>query len=179
MTEEFRVGVISSVHGIRGEAKVFVTSDDPARFLDLKTVTGRFPRTGTTLRPGNAGTERILEIQSVRFSKNMAICKFRGIDTPEEMQKLRGMELWVDREHAVPLEEGEYYIADLIGLRVVTEEGLELGTVEDIWPTGANYVITVKQKNGNEILLPYIPDCVKEVRLSEGEILIHLMEGLL
>ena len=179
MTEEFRVGVISSVHGIRGEAKVFITSDDPERFRSLKTVTGRFPKSGTVLRPGNAGVERILELQSVRFSNGMAICKFRGIGTPEDMQKLRGMELWVDREHAIPLEEGEYYIADLLGLRVVTEEGVELGTVKDIWPTGANHVITVKQKNGNEVLLPYIPDCVKEVRLEEGEILIHLMEGLL
>ena len=139
----------------------------------------RAPHRPHPLRPGNAGVERILELQSVRFSNGMAICKFRGIDTPEDMQKLRGMELWVDREHAIPLEEGEYYIADLLGLRVVTEEGVELGTVKDIWPTGANHVITVKQKNGNEVLLPYIPDCVKEVRLEAGEILIHLMEGLL
>ena len=91
MTEEFRVGVISSVHGIRGEAKVFITSDDPERFRNLKTVTGRFPKSGTVLRPGNAGVERVLELQSVRFSNGMAICKFRGIDTPEDMQKLRGI----------------------------------------------------------------------------------------
>ena len=178
MTERFRIGVISSVHGIRGEAKVFVTSDDPERYRVLKTVTALPPEQARGIRTGGA-EPRVLEVENVRFSGTMAIVKFRGIDTPEDMRKLQGMELWIPREEAIPLEEGEFYIADLIGLTVVTEEGEELGTIRDIWPTGANHVITVRRKTGGELLLPYIPDCVKEVLPEEGLMRIHLMEGLL
>ncbi len=179
MTDRFRIGVISSVHGIHGECKVFVTSDSPERFKKLKTV--RAVRPADPLAGKKAaedqGTE--LELVSVKFFNNMAICRFRGIDTPEEIRKYRGMELWIDRSQAVPLEKDEFYIADLIGLDVVTDEGETLGKVADIWPTGANHVITVRRKNGKEILLPYIKDCVLDILPEEGHILVHLMEGLL
>ena len=187
MEDFLRVGVVTTTHGVRGEMKVYPTTDDPKRFLDLEKVFIDEPEgpKGTKEQPGKGSkapvktVRRERAVEGVKFFKNLVILKLAGIDDMDAAAKLRGAELYVSREDAVPLEEGEYYIADLIGLRVVTEEGLELGTVEDIWPTGANHVITVKQKNGNEILLPYIPDCVKEVRLTEGEILIHLMEGLL
>lgn len=178
MTDRFRIGVISSVHGIRGEAKVFMTTDEPERYKKLKEVQ-IFKPADEQLKKFAVPDGTVLKLLSVRFFKNMAICSFEGITTPEEMRKYQGMELWVDRKDAIPLKKGEYYIADLIGLKVVTEEGEELGTVADIWPTGANYVITVRQKNRNEILLPYIPDCVKEVLPEEGIIRIHLMEGLI
>ena len=177
MTKRFRIGVISSVHGIHGECKVFVTSDSPERFKKLKTV--RAVRPQDPLSGAKGGEEKELELVSVKFFNNMAICRFRGIDTPEEIRKYRGMELWIDRSEAVPLEEGEFYIADLIGLNVETDDGELLGIVSDFWPTGANYVITVKQKNGKEVLLPYIKDCVKDVLPEEGKIVVHLMEGLL
>ena len=150
MTKRFRIGVISSVHGIHGECKVFVTSDSPERFKKLKTV--RAVRPQDPLSGAKGGEETELELVSVRFFNNMAICRFRGIDTPEEIRKYRGMELWIDRSEAVPLEKDEFYIADLIG---------------------------VKQKNGKEVLLPYIRDCVKDVLPEEGRIVVHLMEGLL
>ena len=177
MTKRFRIGVISSVHGIHGEGKVFVTSDSPERFKKLKTV--RAVRPQDPLSGAKGGEEKELELVSVKFFNNMAICRFRGIDTPEEIRKYRGMELWIDRSEAVPLEEGEFYIADLIGLNVETDEGELLGIVSDFWPTGANYVITVKRKNGKEVLIPYIKDCVKDVLPEEGKIVVHLMEGLL
>ena len=177
MTERFRIGVISSVHGIHGECKVFVTSDSPDRFKKLKTV--RAVRPADPLSGSKAGEELDLELVSARIAGNMAICRFKGIDTPEEMRKYRGMELWIDRSEAIPLKEGEFYIADLIGITVVTEEGEVLGTVQDIWPTGANHVVTVKRKNGKELLLPYIKDCIKDVLPEEGRIVVHLMEGLL
>lgn len=180
MTERFRVGVISSVHGLRGEAKVFVTSDSPERFKKLKTVCAARPEGGNALPRAHIASEELaLELVSVRMAGKMVICKFKGIDTPEEIRKYQGMELWIDRSEAVPLEEGEFYIADLIGLSVVTDEGETLGVVKDIWPTGANHVITVRRKNGAELLLPYIPDCVKEVLPEEGLIRVHLMAGLL
>ncbi|KAB0577962.1 16S rRNA processing protein RimM [Fusobacterium naviforme] len=180
MTESFRIGVISSVHGIHGEAKVFVTSDSPERFKSLKTVRARRPEGAVLLPSTKTDAEgELLELSSVRFFKQMAICKFRGIDTPEEMRKYQGMELWISRSEAIPLSEGEFYIADLIGLSVVTEEDELLGTVAEIWPTGANHVITVRRKNGEELLLPYIRDCVKEILPEEGLIRVHLMEGLI
>lgn len=180
MTERFRVGVISLIHGIHGEAKVYVTSDQPTRFLALKAVRALPAEHGTRIGASPApGEGTLLELDSVRFFKDMAICKFKGIETPEEMRKYQGMELWIDRSEAIPLEKDEFYIADLLGLQVVTEEGLLLGKVESIRPTGANHVIGVRQKNGREVLLPYIKDCVKEILPEEGIIRVHLMKGLI
>ncbi len=184
MTDKFRIGVISSVHGIRGEAKVYVTSDEPERFRKLKYVHAQSPESAQ--HPGGARytgkkTDRAvqLELSSVRFFKRMAICKFEGIDTPEEIRKYIGMELWVPREEGIELEEGEFYVADLIGLPVITDGGETLGTVKAIWPTGANEVVSVARKNGSELLLPYIKDCILEVNPKEGFLKVHLMEGLI
>ena len=132
MTKRFRIGVISSVHGIHGECKVFVTSDSPERFKKLKTV--RAVRPQDPLSGAKGGEETELELVSVRFFNNMAICRFRGIDTPEEIRKYRGMELWIDRSEAVPLEKDEFYIADLIGLNVETEDGDKELTMMQKWP---------------------------------------------
>lgn len=178
MVERFRVGVIQAPFGVHGEAKIFVTSDDPQRFLSLKTVHAAWPE-GSFVSPGRVGRERDLEIVSARMAGSTAICLFRGIDTPEEMRKYRGMELWIDRSEAIPLKEGEFFIADLIGLTVVTDDGRTLGTVRDIMPTGANHVIAVRMQGGKEVLLPYIADCVQEVLPEQGLIRVHLMEGLL
>ena len=167
MTERFRIGVISSVHGIRGEAKVFVTSDDPARFKKLKTV---HAVSGTR--------ELLLNVEHVKLLNGMAIVKFAGIDTPEDIRKYRNMELYVDREDAVPLSEGEFYIADLIGLKVVTDGDETIGTVKELFPTGANHVLTVAKPDGEELLIPYIKDCILAVCPEEGFIRVHLLEGL-
>lgn len=118
MVSEFRVGVISSTHGIRGEVKVFPTTDDPARYRDLKQVTVVTKR-----------ERRILKIEKVRFFKQFVIVKFKGIDDINEIEPYKGAELWIDRSQAVSLEEGEYFIADLVGLAVMTDEGEKLGTL--------------------------------------------------
>jgi len=162
MDTRFRVGVISSVHGIRGECKVFPTTDDAARFKDLKKV--------------YVG-EHEYRLESVRFFKNMVICKFEGIDTPEEIQKLRTMDLMIDRADAVPLEKGENYISDLIGLKVIGEDGTCYGICEDIIPTGANQVMQVK--GDKDFLMPYIKQCILDVDLEKGEIKVHMLDGLL
>ena len=185
MTDKFRIGVISSVHGIRGEAKVFVTSDEPERFRRLKQVHAQSPESALHLKGATRTGEKtdrdgvLLELSSVHFFKRMAICKFKGIDTPEEIRKSIGMELWVPRAEGIRLRKGEFYVADLIGLPVITDAGETLGTVKAIWPTGANEVVTVQRKNGEELLLPYIKDCILEVNPEEGFLKVHLMEGLL
>ena len=168
MVSEFRVGVISSTHGIRGEVKVFPTTDDPGRFRDLKQVTLVAKR-----------ERRTLEMEKVRFFKQFVIVKFKGIDNINDIEPYRGAELWIDREQAVTLEEGEYFIADLVGLAVMTDEGERLGSLKEVIRTGANDVYEVLMENGKTVLLPVIPECVLDVDLEKGEVLVHVMDGLL
>ena len=168
MEQFLRVGVISSTHGIRGEVKVYPTTDDPERFLDLDEVildTGR--------------EHKILEIEGVKFFKNQVILKFKGYDNINDIKKYLKKDLLVDREHAVELGENENFIADLIDMEVVTDEGKVLGTLTDVIETGANDVYAVKTPEGKEILLPAIRDCILDVNVDEKRMTVHVMEGLL
>ncbi len=166
MEDLLQVGTITSTHGIKGAVKVFPTTDDPKRFCKLRQV---------ILDDGKS--KKKLEISGVRFFKNLVILKFKGIDDINEVEKYKKATLWVTREDAVPLDENEYFIADLIGLSVVTEEGEELGTLTDVMQTGANdvYVVT---KGGEELLIPAIRECVKKVDLENQVMTIFLMPGL-
>ena len=168
MEQFLRVGVISSTHGIRGEVKVYPTTDDPERFLDLDEVildTGR--------------EHKILEIEGVKFFKNQVILKFKGYDNINDIEKYLKKDLLVDREHAVELGENENFIADLIDMEVVTDEGKVLGTLTDVIETGANDVYAVKTPEGKAILLPAIRDCILDVNVDEKRMTVHVMEGLL
>ena len=168
MEQFLRVGVISSTHGIRGEVKVYPTTDDPERFLDLDEVildTGR--------------EHKILAIEGVKFFKNQVILKFKGYDNINDIEKYLKKDLLVDREHAVELGENENFIADLIDMEVVTDEGKVLGTLTDVIETGANDVYAVKTPEGKEILLPAIRDCILDVNVDEKRMTVHVMEGLL
>ena len=168
MEQFLRVGVISSTHGIRGEVKVYPTTDDPERFLDLDEVildTGR--------------EHKILEIEGVKFFKNQVILKFKGYDNINDIEKYLKKDLLVDREHAVELGENENFSADLIDMEVVTDEGKVLGTLTDVIETGANDVYAVKTPEGKEILLPAIRDCILDVNVDEKRMTVHVMEGLL
>ncbi len=167
MEQFLQVGVISSTHGIRGEVKVFPTTDDAARFKKLKNV---FLDTGR---------ERIeLEVQSVKFFKQFVIVKFKGIDNINEIEMYKGKSLLVPREEAVPLEEGEYYIADLIGMEVFTEEG-RFGVVKDVMETGANEVYILESDEHGEVLIPAIRECVLDVDVESKKMKIRLMDGLI
>lgn len=168
MEQFLRVGVISSTHGIRGEVKVYPTTDDPERFLELDEVildTGR--------------EHKILEIEGVKFFKNQVILKFKGYDNINDIEKYLKKDLLVDREHAVELGENENFIADLIDMEVMTDEGKVLGTLTDVIETGANDVYAVKTPEGKEILLPAIRDCILDVDVDEKRMTVHVMEGLL
>ncbi len=166
--DELQVGVITQTHGIRGEVKVFPTTDDAARFKRLKEVTLA------------AGGERIsVEIESVKFFKQFVILKFKGYDSINEVEKYKQGKLLVTRDKAVPLEKDEYFVADLIGSHVVTDEGETFGTLKDILATGANDVYVVSREDGTEALLPAIKDCVKEIDMEQKVITVHIMDGLL
>ena len=169
MEQFLQVGVISSTHGLRGEVKVFPTTDDPNRFRALKDVVL------------DTGKEQIpLEIEGVKFFKQYVILKFKGIDNINDIEKYRKMPLLVSRENAVELEEDEYYIGDLIGMDVYTDESEErFGVLKDVMETGANEVYIVQSERYGEVLLPAIHECILEVDPEEKKMTVHLMEGLI
>ena len=168
MENLLRVGVISSTHGVRGEVKVFPTTDEKERFKKLKTVLL------------DTGKEQIpLEIEGVKFFKNMVILKFKGYDNINDVERYRGRDLLITREQAVPLKENENFVADLIGLTVKTDEGDILGNVKDVLFTGANDVYVVERENGKDLLLPAIRQCILDVDLEEQVMTVHLLDGLL
>ena len=169
MVDLLQVGVITSTHGIKGEVKVFPTTDDPTRYSYLKDVIL------------DTGKEKIdLKVSGVKYFKQYVIVKFKGINDINDIEKYKGSTLWVTRDNAVPLEENEYFIADLIGLKVVTDEGEEFGELTDVMQTGANDVYVVETyKDKQEVLLPVIDECVFDVDLEKGIVTVHIMEGLL
>lgn len=167
MEKQLQVGVISSTHGIHGEVKVFPTTDDASRFKQLKKV---YLDTGREQIP--------LEIQNVKFFKQFAILKFKGIDNINDIEKYKGKSLMIDREDGAPLKEDEYYIADMIGMDVYTEDGSLFGRIKDVMETGANDVYIIDSGEYGEVLVPAIKDCVLDVDVEENRMMIHLMEGL-
>ena len=167
MEQMFQVGVISSTHGVRGEVKVYPTTDDVKRFKKLKEVildTGR--------------EQKLLEIETVKFFKQFVILKFKGIDSINDIEKYKGKSLLVDREHAVKLKKDEYFIADMIGMRVVTEDGQAFGTLKEVIETGANDVYIIDTKEHGEVLVPAIKQCILDVDIEDSTMRIHLLEGL-
>lgn len=168
MEKLLRVGVIANTHGIRGEVKVFPTTDDVNRFKKLKK---------TILDTGKEHIE--LNVASVKFFKNLVILKFKEFDNINDIEKYKGCDLLVTREHAVKLEEGEYFIADILGADVYLEDGTEFGTLKDVIQTGANDVYEIITKDGKEVLVPSIPQCILERNIEEKKVVIHLMKGLM
>lgn len=167
-----QIGVITSTHALRGEVKVYPTTDDVRRFEDLTEVYAASD-------PEHAG--EALFVESVRYFKNMVILKFRGLDRIEDVQILLRKNLYVARKDAVPLGENQYYVADLYGMEVVREEdGTTLGKITDVLVTGANdvYVVKEQQDPKKEILIPAIRDCIRKVDLEGGTMTVHLPDGL-
>ncbi|BFL17202.1 ribosome maturation factor RimM [Enterocloster clostridioformis] len=168
MENMLRVGVITSPHGIKGEVKVFPTTDDAKRFKELKKV---ILDTGKEYIP--------MEIEHVKFFKNMVILKFKGYDNINEIEKYKSRDLLITRDQAVDLAPDEYFITDLIGLAVVSDQGVELGTLKDVLETGANDVYVVAMKDGKELMLPAIGDCILNVDLEQRRMEVHVLEGLM
>ena len=168
MEDLLQVGIITSTHGIKGEVKVFPTTDDVKRFEDLKDII-----------VDNGKNKITLEIEGVKFFKQFAILKFKGIDTINDIEKYKKCPLLVTRENAVKCEKDEYFITDLIGMSVVDEKNSVLGTLEDVVETGANDVYVVKMEDGQELLIPAIKQCVLNIDMEAHIIRVHLLEGLL
>ena len=167
MEELLQVGVITSTHGVRGEVKVYPTTDDATRFKQLKHV---LLDTGKETLP--------LEIQGVKFFKQFVILKFKGIDNINDIEKYKRCPILVERCDAVELEEDEYFIADMIGMAVETEDGKEFGTLKDVIETGVNDVYVIDSIEHGEVLVPAIKECILNVNIEECRMKIHLMDGL-
>ena len=168
MEQKLQVGIITATHGLKGEVKVYPTTDDPGRFRRLKKV---------ILDNGKVSVD--LEIESVKYFKQFVILKFKGLDDIEQVEKYRKASLYVTRDNAVRLKKDEFFIADLIDMKVVNEDGSPLGPLRDVITTGANDVYEVALDEGGTVLIPAIKECILDVDVENAVMRVHLLEGLL
>ena len=171
----FLVGQIAGTHALRGEVRVFPLTDDRARFTK-----------GLALFYESVRDEVLpLTVEASRQHGKFVLVKFKGLDSINDVERFRGGKLYVDRKDAIPLEEGEYFVADLVGMDVYTEDGARLGELTDVLETGANDVYAVRlsredlPEKDREVLIPAIPDCVLDINIEERRMTVHLLDGML
>ena len=166
--EYFEIGQIVNHFGIKGMVKVNPFTDDISKFEELKTI----------LLEQN---KKLIEVQieEVKYSKNQVLLKLKGINTVEDAEKYRGCYLKIARKDAKKLPKDTYFIADLIGTTVYTEEGVLLGKVQDIYNSGASDIYVVKDDNDKQILLPAINEVIKDIDIEQEKITVHLIKGLI
>ncbi|AIS52546.1 16S rRNA processing protein RimM [Thermoanaerobacter kivui] len=167
MADYYNVGKITSAHGIKGEVKVYPLTNEPERFYDLEYV---------WIFDDQQKMNKYY-IEYVKITSKGVCVKLKGIDTRNDAERLKGAFLKVDAQNALKLEEDEYFIKDLIGMRVYTEEDEYLGKLVEVFQTGANDVYVIKDEK-NEILIPAIKDVVKKVDVENKVMVVHLLEGL-
>lgn len=167
MTKYLEIGQIVNTFGIKGMVKVKPFTDNIERFSNLEKI---------YIKNKSGQTE--YKIQEVKYHKNMVLVKFEGIENPEQADLLRNSYLIVDRETEEPLEAGRYYIVDMIGLDVFTDDNEYLGKLEDIYNTGSNDIYVVKNELGKQILLPAIEDVIKSIDMDNKKVIVHLIPGL-
>lgn len=162
------IGQIVNTFGIKGQVKVVPFTDDVTRFEELKKV-----------YIVNKFSKKEVEIEEVKYHKNTVLLKLKGFNKIEDVEDFKNCYIEIDRKDGKKLEEGEYYIVDLLGLDVVTDDGQNLGKLEDIYNTGSNDIYVVKDNLGKQVLLPCIKEVIKKVDLDEKKITVHLLEGLM
>lgn len=167
MEEYFEIGQIVNISGLKGILKIKPFTDDIKKFSNLKTI---YIKTKSGL------TE--FKIEQVRYVKNMVMLKLSGIDTVEEAEKYRNLYIKILRDQEEELEEGSYYVVDILGCKVNTDANQELGKIVDVFQTGSNDVYVVKDEQGKQILLPAIKQVIKNVDIKNKIITVHLLEGL-
>ena len=165
--KNLEIGQIVNTFGIKGFVKVNPWVNDVTRFDDLKKVYIKIRK-----------EQKEFEIEEVKYHKNQVLLKLKGIDTVEMANTYRNAILEIDRKDAIPLKKGQYFIADLLESEVYSDEGEKLGILDDIYNTGSNDIYVVKNELGKSILLPGIPDVIKEVDIENKKIIVHLLKGL-
>lgn len=168
MEEYFEIGQIVNTSGLKGVMKVKPFTDDITKFSNLKKIYVSIKK-----------ELKEFEIEQARFSKNMVFLKLKGIDTVEQAEDYRNLYLKIKRNKDEKLEKDSYYIVDILGCKIITDEGKELGNIADVFSTGSNDVYVVKDELGKQVLLPAIKDVIKKVDISNKVITVHLLEGLL
>ena len=167
MEEYFEIGQIVNTSGLKGILKIKPFTDDIKKFSNLKTIYIKTKRGLTEFK-----------IEQVRYVKNMVMLKLAGIDTVEEAEKYRNLYIKILRDQEEELEEGSYYVVDILGCKVNTDANQELGKIVDVFQTGSNDVYVVKDEQGKQILLPAIKQVIKNVDIKNKIITVHLLEGL-
>lgn len=160
------VGFVRRPHGVKGEMLMDVHTDFPERI-----------KTGMTVYVGEQ--YQPIVVASLRTHAKGLLIRFRGAKTPEDAGLYRNSWVYVPTADRPELPEGEYYHHQLLGLNVVTDEGVELGVLVDIIETGANDVYLVRDADGNEVLLPVIPPVILGISLADRQIRVHLLDGLI
>ena len=166
--QELEIGQIVNTFGIKGMVKIVPFTDDIRRFDKLEKVYIKTKR-----------DKKEYEIEEVKYHKNMVLIKFKGIENPEDAALLKNSYLIVDRKDANPLPKNSYYIVDLLGLEVYTDENVFLGILEDIYNTGSNDIYVVKDEKGKQVLLPAISEVIKNIDIENKKITVHLLNGLI
>lgn len=162
------IGQIVNTNGLKGFLKVKPLTDDITRFEKLKTIYIQKAK------------ELIgFKIQEIKYNKQSVLLKLEGIDDITEAEKYKNFYIKISKENAVELEKNSYFIVDIIGCQVYTDENEYLGNVVDVFQTGSNDVYTLKNSEGKEILIPAIKEVIKNVDIKNKRIVIHLMDGLI
>lgn len=168
MNDFLEIGQIVNSYGIKGFFKVVPFTDDITRFNNLKNI----------YIEKNKKLEK-KEIEEVKYHKNLVLLKIKGIDDINDTEQYKNCYLKIDRENAVQLPEDTYFITDIIGIQVFTEEGELLGNIIDVFPTGSNDVYVVKNELGKQILLPAIGEVIKKVDVIAKKMTVKLIAGLI
>lgn len=162
MEKQVVIGTVIAPHGVRGDLRILPQTDHPEQFLELSYL---------LLEDG-----RSLPVTSARFHKRMILMKCKGVDTMNDAELLRGKKVLINSEDLPQLEEGEYYVADLIGLPVFDTAGTQLGALKEVLSTGSNDVYVIAVTEGKDVLVPALKKHVKEINLQDRRIVVELPE---
>ena len=163
----FRIGQIVNTQGLKGEVRVYPYVDDINRFDDLESFYL------------NKNFNEEFEVERVRYKGNMVIMKIKNVDRVEDAEKLRNKFMYVSREDSRELEEGEFFIADMIGMDVYTLDNNHIGTLKDVLQYAANDVYVIKSNDGKEFLIPAITKFVPTIDINERKMIIDPIKGML
>ena len=167
MENFIEIGQIVNSYGIKGQMKIVPFTDDITRFSNLKTI---YIEINKELKE--------FKIEDVKYHKNNVLIKLESINDINDTEKYKNCYVKIDRKNAVKLPKNTYFIIDLIGIEVFTEENLFLGKIVDVFPTGSNDVYVVKDELGKQILLPAIGEVIKNVDIPNKKMIVKLIKGL-
>ena len=167
MDNLLEIGQIVNSYGIKGFMKVVPYTDDMHRYSELESI--YIEKNKKLLK---------MEVEEVKYQNKLVLLKVKGIDNIDQTLEYKNCYIKIDRKNAVQLPEDSYFIVDLIGMEVFTQEGEFLGNLTDVFPTGSNDVYVVKNSLGKQILLPAIGDVIKSVDVENKKMIVHLLEGL-